>query len=411
MNNIQSISVTPPVKKRRVDSIGTKSKRFFGDPYIKNGDKTKIFYKCKICGLEKNGTHDYNLGTHLRLLHQKEYNEINDNFKDSLAVKRIKLLQNATEIVSVNGKPFKFILASGYQAGIRNKIDKLNKAGFKIDLSNEHLNDLKNHLRQMANSVRAKIIAEVRGKTVCLLLDLVTKNGRSVQGISVQYISNKETYTRSLGIIELKESHTGKYLSKITADRLNEFGIHVSQIPTITKDNAANLNKMIREMDDSIKSSMGEKQVELNEVDEMDGQIDVDIAQMLAGTEDISDDDALCDLFEEAILTKNANILNEMSLELSSYGIDIQWDITAVNCAPHTLQLGILDTLKQLPKEHRNLIALARHAVKILRLPKTKDILQAAGISYKKPRIDVVTRWGSMYQMVINFHYSCLYNE
>lgn len=54
----------------------------------------------------------------------KEFNAIKQKEKDPIIVKRLHLLHNAIEIVSVNGLPFNFLLSSGYQAGIKNNIKK-----------------------------------------------------------------------------------------------------------------------------------------------------------------------------------------------------------------------------------------------------------------------------------------------
>lgn len=71
-----------------------------------------------------------------------------------------------------------------------------------------------------------------------------------------------------------------------------------------------------------------------------------------------------------------------------------------VNCAAHTLQLGINDSLKELPARHKNVIELCRRVAKFLRLKSSEHKIKEHGIEYRRPRLDVITRWGSMYQMV-----------
>lgn len=75
------------------------------------------------------------------------------------------------------------------------------------------------------------------------MVDIGTKNKRSVLGMSVQLIINGKLVIRSIGMIELKKSHTGKYLSELIIKRLNDYHIEKRQILTITTDNGKNIKK------------------------------------------------------------------------------------------------------------------------------------------------------------------------
>lgn len=74
--------------------------------------------------------------------------------------------------------------------------------------------------------------------------------------------------------------------------------------------------------------------------------------------------------------------------------------INTVNCAAHTLQLGINDGLKSLDGKAKNVILLARRAAKFLRKQSTINEMKKCGLRLKLPRLDCVTRWNSTYLMV-----------
>lgn len=227
---------SPRKRQRKEASVGEKSLPFFHPPIktIENGN-TVIRYKCKLC-LDVcsaiNGTKIGNLDSHLQHKHASTYATLM-NTKEPLQVKRLRILQNAVEIVSVNGRPFQSLLDSGYQKGISSKLKKLSQADMGIEFSNRNLSEVKTHLTNMAEKVRVKIKEEVKGRVMSLMVDIGTKKKRSILGIGVQYIINKRLTIRSLGMIELKESHTGKHLADVIIARLQSFNIDKRQILTI----------------------------------------------------------------------------------------------------------------------------------------------------------------------------------
>lgn len=102
-------------------------------------------------------------------------------------------------------------------------------------------------------------------------------------------------------------------------------------------------------------------------------------------------------LIDNLVFQQNTSVLNEMSSGLFMQGVDVQWNITGLNCVVHTLQLVIKDALKTLAKKYRNVIDLCRRAAKFLRLKSCHYEMNAAGIHYKLIRLDVETRWGSTF--------------
>lgn len=104
---------------------------------------------------------------------------------------------------------------------------------------------------------------------------------------------------------------------------------------------------------------------------------------------------------EQEAIPAHEDLLNDIVSSLkSSHALNILWNITGVNCSAHTLQLGIHDALKKLPKTHTNVISLCRRVAKHLRLETTSNELNGIKMKFKVPRLDVNTRWCSTYLMV-----------
>lgn len=321
-----------------------------------------------------------------------------------------------TEIVTVNGRPFASLLDSGYQNSIRKELNTLeeNKCGF--NMSNKNLHEVKQNVARTAEKIREKIRSETENRAVSLLADVVTKHRRSILGVSLQYSFNGDLKVRSIGFIELEKSHTGKYLAQLIIKRLGELGVALKQVLTITTDNGKNILKMIRDMTDELIKVIDQantntvEQTNANPVISIqkdilhdDVAIDKEINELLAQSIDITDEEALERCFEEVSSLDNTTLLREIVKEVSTYG-NIVWDITAVNCAVHTLQLGVGDGLKKLRVSIKNVIELVRLVAKFLRLKSTCIEMEELGKTYSLPNLECTTRWGSMYLMVCFFN-------
>lgn len=233
------------------------------------------------------------------------------------------------------------------------------------------------------------------------MVDAVTRNHR----ISIQYVFNDSLKIRSIGMIELVQSHTGIYLCQVIIERLKEYGINLQQIVVITTDNGANVQKMVRDIDGCLQSDINaEKNAGNTVIDTTNNEnIDEEIVQVLASNENISEDESLFSIHEEVTLRENENLLHSIRHGLHDEGVEYLYDITGINCAEHTLQLGIRDAIKRSSHSVQNLIELCRTASKFIRLSSTSIEVKKAGINYIHPRLENETRWGSLYLMVSTF--------
>lgn len=409
--------ITPRKRKRMEGTISDMSSKYFSEiDQTKCGNIVRIkTHICDLCGQQLNATKLWNLSNHLSTCHPEIYLKITADKIEKIPTKRLKLLQNCTEIVAVNGRPFSCLHDSGFQSIIAKTLKELVDAKQPLNLSDHNLTEVKKHLSETAEKMRKHIQNEVKDQSLSLLCDIVTKHNRSILGVSVQYSFNGQLKIRSIGFIELQESHTGKYLAEVIIKRLGDFGINLKQILTITTDNGKNVLKMIRDMECCLHSEISQAKRNLTQAfisaesdvpraGLSDQEIDSAIDELLADAREISDDEAFDMVYAEVASDRHETLLSEMSSEMANYGANIVWDIVGINCCAHTLQLGIKDAIAKLDKKHYNVIQLCRQVCKFLRLKSSSFEMEKIGISYRLPRLENDTRWGSMFLMVSVFY-------
>lgn len=390
---------------RNIDS--TKKKKFNQTQaalshfkFLKETADKKKKYECTHCGEERDGTKQSNLVSHLKSHPEVYANLCNDI--DSIERKRRKLLLDCVQMVTVDGRSFSHIYDSSVLSMNEQVLNELRNAGRPVNLTDPHLAEVKDLLMEIARSTREKVSTEVKNRALSLMVDIVTKRGRSILGFSVQYVLNGKHTVRSIGMIELYESHTGIYLADVIVKRLKEFCIELHQVITITTDNGANVLKMIRDVECHLHKAIIETQNSTNET-----AVDEEIQIFLTLIGDESDDDVIEMIVErnydeptDETFEQHSTLLDAISTNLENeYGI-VAWDVKGINCAAHTLQLAIKDCLNATVKSVQNLIILCRKVAIFLRLETTKHQLNALNIKMKKPRLDVKTRWGSLFLMV-----------
>lgn len=394
-----------PKRKRSENTLTEKSVQHFhkvsDEELLADSSKTHI---CKHCGQKYNGSKEWNLVKHLQFRHSNVYNDLKLD-DDTPEVKRLKLLQNCTEIVGKNGRTFTYLLDSGFQAIIKGQLDELQAAGYGLNLTNQNLSEVKEHLHKTSQQIQEKIRKESENRPVSLMVDIVTRQRRAICGISIQYIIGDQLKMRSIGMVELLHSHTAKYIAEVIIKRLNDYGIKLKQIIAITTDNGANMLKMVRDINVHLQAEIEKAKTDsnddqMNERNEIENDASVDEYLQMPNFEDeISDDDAIAQLVGEIDFVEST-FQNQLLAELSAEA-EIH-EITGIHCAAHTLQLSIKDAMSKIPEKTKNVVELCRRVSKFLRLKSISGALAAINIAYTLPRLENDTRWGSLYQMVSN---------
>jgi len=65
------------------------------------------------------------------------------------------------------------------------------------------------HVHEECIVLKNQIINEIQNKLISLKIDAVTRLNRSFLGLNIQYIDNEFIQLRTIGLVELTESHTG----------------------------------------------------------------------------------------------------------------------------------------------------------------------------------------------------------
>lgn len=395
-------------KRRRPSSVCALS--YFEAPELrKNEDGVeKLIYKCKECKKNTNGTKLSNLVVHLK--HHKEIYSVIFN-DESIEKKRLKLLLDCVEFVAVDGNPFSRLNGTGLLSMLEKTLAELIQAGRGVNLTDPHLYEVKEMLHQTATNVRHKISQELKDRPFSLMVDITTKRRRSILGISSQFILKGKHVIRSLGMLELDESHTGQYLAKVICSLLLEYGVKLQQVIAITTDNGANVVKMVQDVTTQMVSIERTHQTSSRlecekDVDSYDAEIEI----YLRNVPDYTDDQALDILFEDVdsedeidddVFAENEALLNAMVSSLQNPNdCNFTGLVKGVRCGVHTLQLGIHDGLSKLSRANQNVISLCRRIAKTLRLKSIDHELKLAGIKLSVPQLDVPTRWCSSFLMV-----------
>lgn len=243
-----------PNKKKKVN-VSQSAKEYFelSQKRIVNGEE-KQFYRCIVCKREINGTHVGNLSSHLSS-HKDIFPKICEP-NASTEEKRQRLLLDCVEMVTINARSFSHLYDSALHSMLKPILDELESAGRKLNLTDPHLTEVKDCVRDISQKVCEKIRCEIQNRPLSLMIDIVTKRGRSLLGFSLQYIINGKLKVRSIGMVQMKAAHTAIYIADLIVSRLNELGVSLHQILTITTDNGANMLKMVKDMQQILESEM-----------------------------------------------------------------------------------------------------------------------------------------------------------
>lgn len=204
-------------------------------------------YTCTICAEEKSGKQRSNLTSHLQKRHNAVYrSEIVKTAGHDVKMERLILLQTLTEIVAIDQLPFNCLLKSGFQKLVSEKVSRCDDEGAPINLTDPNFKELKEHLQNTADKIKKKIAEEVGTKLLSMSCDIVSKNGRSIVGIYVQHILHGVLKVRCIGMIQLRERHTGEYLCRIIKSRFEDFGWELNRLVALTTDNGSNMKTLLK---------------------------------------------------------------------------------------------------------------------------------------------------------------------
>lgn len=326
-------------------------------------------------------------------------------------------MQNLVEMVTINKTPFTTLSSSGFRNIVAADLKKFQEAGMAVNLKDKNLKEVKSYLETIANKIRGEVTKEVRNDFISLSVDIASKNHRSILGIYATYIADGIQRVRCIGMEELEQRHTAKYLCGVIQDCLKEYGWRMRRIISLTTDNASNMKALVKSINAHLKEANqdedGDDTGESGQKDKPDKDFtdpvteihtDQDIAKILHQL-NIDDENEIDSLLDEDIEEPFEYLaMNSIQTELTANienAIDAPlFSINGVNCAAHTVQLAVKDALRLLDESNENVIKIARAVVKFIRKDNTRIEIKNRGLKIALPPNDVETRWSSTYLMV-----------
>lgn len=392
-------------------------------PLNDSANNTKYVCQIENCGSTLEARNKFNLVSHIKLLHEGIYKNISttpiEETAVSFEIKRLKLIQNLTEIVTVNGRAFAHLNDSGVVGLMSTDLTVLSNEGYATGINSPEYPAVKTHIAYLASKIIVEIKSEVRGKLVSLLTDIGTKNRRDILGLALQYIANGRVITRSIGMLLLTTSHTAELIKSEIIKCLKVFDITPDQVISITTDNGSNMLAAVKLFNNGI----DENQLELSdengeEADERpalncissDRELQTEIDDALAEYRSLQIDDTAELENEQRIDVEVLDMLDESShylemlQELENVFATQTLISNGIRCAAHVLQLAVKDALDTKPI--KALIQICRTVCKLLRTKKYIYEMNKQNINFKQPRLDCSTRWSSTYRMVVISNYS-----
>lgn len=383
----------------------------FTEAFTEAVDGAKKKLVCRIDGCRSNLSCNSAAIRHLKKLHRDVYdgiaaNKTKSNFskpndEDSIEIQvkvSVGYIWDAIlELIIFNGLAFATVVSSGFKKLIYPIIAGLQSKNIDLKINTPNLKEkIKNRTAEMKDHIRN----ELKGKMVCLMLDIASRHNRAIFGINIAFFDGNEVQIRVLAMCPIRMSHTAENLYALVKDIITEYNVSIEQVLAVTTDNATNLKKMTRLMNQDLMNIM---QDITND----------ELLSLFSGNTpavgDELDDDDEDECYDEETRESWDEYYFDPEIFDTVYFTDllvglrkgIEADfcslITSISCAAHTIHLvvsGAIDSCSQI----KSTINRARDMVKKLRTSKLRNLLEKGGL--KMSLIDVPTRWSSIHTMV-----------
>lgn len=304
-----------------------------------------------------------------------------------MAINRLKFIQDCAQLIAINGCSFAVLAKSGFESLISDKLGTLADAGYAEGLTAPLYPAVREYIAYQAAQIEKKIKNEVQGKYVALMVDGASKNGKSFLGLSIQFVFDGRMVVRNIGILEILDSHCSLNLMNEIMTRLHFFGIEKSRLIGITSDNAPNMLATVKRFNTHNEG----------DADGVDDEDNLEVDEDNDGEELMTESEIEKKAMLDQLLDDNQEYTALIESHLSKYAKETM-DIYGIKCAAHTLQLVVLKAINT--SEYGHLIASFRNVCKHLRKPTSIRLMKQNGIRIWLPRLDVETRWSSLYRMV-----------
>lgn len=162
----------------------------------------------------------------------------------TVQINKTEFKNGMLELVFVNDRPYSLLKDSGMTKIIGPIIAAAKESGCNVSTERE---SLQRDGEVKKGNVKKKIIEELAGKFFSICIDLGTAtDGRSVLGINTQYMLGDKLVFRCLSMRVNNKPNTAVRIAVNIWDVLNEFGLSIDKLISITSDNGANVLKCIK---------------------------------------------------------------------------------------------------------------------------------------------------------------------
>lgn len=392
---------------------------------LKPDNPKNVHFVCQMesCNSVLSGSKGCNLVTHFEKKHPEVFQQWDGGVitENEWKIRRLEQIHHLSEIVTINNRPFVSLQDSGFVKLRSRELKKLSDAGYGEGLMGRCPAVIE-HIAVWASEIKKSITLEIKESLVSLMVDVGSKNGRDMLGISLQFVRDGRVVIRSIGMIQLTTSHTGLNIKDEILACLKAFDVQPSQVISITSDNASNMLKMIKLFNQESNDGDEIQGMEPNENIEEEKQEAEDFP--FSKNENIYDDDVIRAEIDNIL--DEFNFVNTMSdvelqesvqheadlfelLDDSSHYIELLKSLhndfimhtmnsMGIRCAAHTLQLAVKNALKA--KNVRIIIDMCRIACKLLHKSTYKNKIREQKLKVVIPPLDCAVRWNSTYTMV-----------
>lgn len=392
--------------------------------FFKPHERKNDYYTCKLCEDEKkvmkpiSGKSKPNLRAHLANVHPKEFMEYcSPSKKFPLANKRKVMMQSFAEIITVNGRAFEWLKDSGFQRLIKCDLEEVSDGGMPINFSDNY-KELKSYIAYIATTIRNNIKEDLKNQHISIMMDIGTKNNKSLLGINSQCMINDDVVIHSLGVIPLDSAHKAPYIRLKLTDCLKVYDIEPDSVVSFTTDNAKNMIATSNKFDEYLKM-IGE--LENANCGDNNGIGTIQRKTSSSQLNEISDplnEHELRGIFDQAAddeeLERIINAEDDFEQLFSEIIGNMEKITTLVNtvrCGAHTVQLMVRDALDS--SNFKQILTLCRSIVKLLRTQKLQHEAKDVGIDYTLPLMFCTTRWDGdllMVSTILHKYQFVLYN-
>lgn len=348
-------------------------------------------YKDKSCAIR-----------HIRINHKDVYTTIENNKRatkmncsvvDELIEIRCKVDPNeiwnaCIDLITVHALPLNFVDYPAFKKITEPYVQSLSRHGINLAINRKNIKD---RLERKSNKIKQLITSEVRGKLVCLMIDIASRHNRSILGINITYMINNEVVVRTIGMHVLRFTHTATHIANTIKKNLSNYQIDLKQIISVTSDNGKNLIKSIALLDEEYQDgeNMNENTTNSTLIFEENGA--TDDLEIVNSSDDEENIDT--DIFDD-------NYYLDLLANVRSMFDDIPYTnlIHGISCAAHCLHLIITNAIEK-SEATKELINKCRTLAKKLRTPTFRSVIHSEKLHHAK--VDVNTRWNSIHFMVI----------